>query len=344
MPESVIEFIQIKMFAQHRKILALKTLNTDKNNVAIIAIYSQKNYFTNVIRLIKQLLENKISVICVINESKNSKELQRILSEYKVEVIARRNIGRDIGAYQHGIKYLNSTNIMDKIENLYLFNDSVIYPPQFKAVLNRWNKSNSMWSCLFLNFEFNLHAQSFGLRFNSEVLKSKTFNNFWKNYYPRSDRRHSINKGEIKLTKNLIKSGFVPIPYLDSNRQKLRGIIKHMSLTERALVTGEGERLTLKENEKKFSEEMLLEKTAQILISRNPTHYLGLFLTRTIGLPLKLDLVRTGLISLEIFNKTLLDVGIKEAELVQLNELVIPKGTPSSYKGLRKLWLLYGLI
>lgn len=58
----------------------------------------------------------------------------------------------------------------------------------------------------FENWGEGYHIQSFALSMSGEVFRSASFQQFWKDYAPVSNRIHAIEKGEKKLSDALLRS------------------------------------------------------------------------------------------------------------------------------------------
>ena len=146
-------------------------------------------------------------------------------------LIERADLGRDFGGYKDGISIIEKRYGVPK--RLVLLNDSLFYfergLEQFVKDLDGDEEVISMTEV----FEFHYHLGSFAISFGSPMLKNRRFRQYWKRYRPISTRRWSIHKGEVGLTRMLIKAGGQPrvlyegaqlIPFL--NRQNVRDYLE----------------------------------------------------------------------------------------------------------------------
>jgi hypothetical protein len=342
-----VECCKIRIFRKHKKYELFGNIDSLKNKVAVIACFPGSLNNESLIRLVKTLKNRKIWVICVVNQNKHSSHLAKQLVDAGAVVMMRPNIGRDFGAYQAGISFVYNHKNFDLCEELYIFNDSVIYPPKFDELLRKLTSLECDWGTVYLNLEYRLHAQSFALKFSKKVLLEHEFKNFWHEYYPSSDRRRTINKGEVKLSQVMLKLGYQPWPII--NQQLLSKTLKVRAFSDE-------ERLTLfrsndfngpiseLRNVEKLTEAVLAVKAAHLLLHRNPTHFLGAYFTRTVGAPLKLDLIKQGSSTLQAYNNSLVAAGVSAQEINNINNYMLAKGSFSTFKGVKKLWMRHGLI
>jgi hypothetical protein len=257
-------------------------------------------------------------------------------------LLIRPNIGRDFGAYQSGINFLKIKGIYQTITELFLLNDSVYYTPISLKKLNDFIALQKPWKSLFLNFKYKIHAQSFFLSFGREILDSQAFKKFWENYYPTSMRRQVVDKGELCLTKHLLHAGYRVTPFVNS--QLIEETLDHYSMTpsEEFSALGEFFHSISAATDSNIEGKRRIELIREILDNKNPTHHLGLFTTRSLGAPLKMDIVMRGFASTGAVRECLLEAKVPAAEVeVCLNEIV-SRGTDATGYGIAKIWKTFG--
>jgi hypothetical protein len=203
-----------KIFRNSNEIGECIQLGTIDKKVAIIAGYpiGSPSYLLSLKRLVTGLLESENSIVCVFN-NRPSSELLSILSDPQVSIFVRKNSGRDFACYQAGIRYLINLDSFNSLSELILVNDTLYWFESSRNVIQRLRKHE--WSCLYLNLEKHTHAQSFLLRFDTKVINSMAFQNFWKDYLPLNAKRHLIHRGEIALTTELLSAGFNVFPIVN---------------------------------------------------------------------------------------------------------------------------------
>lgn len=169
---------------------------------------------------------NRLGVnIVFVSNMKLSDKMRDELADNACLVVERENLGRDFGAYKDGIHILQERE--ENIERLILMNDSVFYFPEGLEDVFRKLLGSQPFIGLTEVFEHHYHVQSFLVSFGREVLEHPQFISYWKKYRPISTRRWSIHKGEVGLTKTLVRNaGFQPaiIAHAAMLRQRLEGM------------------------------------------------------------------------------------------------------------------------
>ena len=87
-----------------------------------------------------------------------------------------------------------------------------------------------------------------------------------------------------------------------------------------------------------------LMKLQRVFLENNPTHHAGLLASRTLGAPLKLDILRTGLVTVLGVKNTLSLMGCNDLEVKELMNTLVSEGTHASRSGFTRLWSDYGLV
>ena len=336
----------VRLLRAHKRgsIYAEGEIIEGSHDFAIFAIYPRVGIIESVLRAIQYLIENDVHVICILNQTQSSSEFASQINKIHPDatILLRPNIGRDFGAYKFGFEYLIKTK---KLCNyLYFLNDSIIYTPDFNKVMNKVAEHDNIpWKCLFVNTEHYVHAQSFFLRFSTEIVNSNNFRKFWLDYYPTFQRRKTIRYGEQELSKILLNSHYIPMPYF-SHQMVSPEFVNNFTSPEIMALFEKTDTTRLFRWER--DEEVLLTRASDIFARRNPTHLLGLPLTRFAGAPLKLDLLKNWSVEVStigIFD-ALIGAGISSEEANQIIFSMLSQGTSSSYTNLRKLWSMHGLI
>jgi len=117
------------------------------------------------------------------------------------QVIWRRNVGYDFGAYKDAIAALGDLSCVDR---LLLMNDSVYGPFRpLTEILNTIDPTQTdLWG-ITDSWDGHYHIQSYFVLFFKEALLSKTFNRFWRRMPYVNSKPWLIRNGEIKLTQQL---------------------------------------------------------------------------------------------------------------------------------------------
>ena len=287
--------------------------------VAIVALYPRGPLLASVNRLISTLVKEHYLVIAVANKSPHASAWIAALSELNITVLSRPNIGRDFGAYKIGYLFAEREGLLANARHLIFANDSVYYGPRSQEFLAAVLRVEHPWAAMFVNHHIYTHAQSFFVRFSSELFTLPDFKKFWHNYYVSDSREHAIHQGERKLSEILLDLGKVPYSYVDADRILSNSLFGDFTEYE-------------KHNIRRFAG---AEGTAQISIdsraievfmraqfpTRNITHAQGTLASRVLGAPLKLDL--GPIATQEALRDTLLALGSSADEAHAVLEFML---------------------
>jgi len=310
--------------------------------IAVLATYPRVAMLASVGRSITLLKEQGFSVILVMNESSYTKKWADSFTGEVDALLIRPNIGRDFGAYQSGVQFLEKHGYYKSIQELILLNDSVYYTPLSVSKLKNFFESEMPWKSLFLNYRYRIHAQSFFLSFGREVLISQAFKRFWSNYYPTSIRRRVVVRGELKLTAKLLRGGFRPVPFVNSERIEAAMTISQMLPSEELAAFGDFFRSSDQSLTARIDSHQRVTLIRRVLDKSNPTHQIGLLSTRLLGTPLKLDIVKRGISSIGSVREVLVATSVPQSEIDEILSEISAGGTDVSHPGIRGLWFKFG--
>jgi hypothetical protein len=326
-----------KKFYQFKVEKTLEKLSTD--GLAIVALYPQAQTLKSVNRLIDSLVISNYSVLVVINQSHFSGEMLHLLSSKPIEIVTRPNLGRDFGAYKIGFLHAEKSGYLEDIDHLVFANDSVIYGSRSIAFVNSLLKVDVPWNAMFINYNKQLHAQSFFQVFEKIIFKHSSFSKFWHKYYPHEVRHNVINKGESSLSKFLLRLGFAPTSHVSAE-----DILKHPEF----LGFTPDENLALYwdlgnfflNNNISFDNSVLLMRRQ--FLSHNLTQYQGLLASRILKAPLKLDIFLSGMVTSGGVCDSLVSLGLEQDEINDVLALMLTIRGKQDYNGVRKLWHSFG--
>jgi lipopolysaccharide biosynthesis protein len=310
-----------------RKIFGDMTVISVKNNfdssnprVAILGLFPASNeiYLYSLQNLLDGLKVNRTQIIAVSNKQLE-KEMINLLEKYNATVIVRKNQGRDFGAYQCGLLWLNKERLLGNVKRLFFINDTLLWLNSSRDVLEGTSKYD--WQSIYLNLERNVHAHSFYLSFSEKIIQSEGFLKFWEAYSPQDSRHHAIHKGENELSNILLISGFTCKPLVTPEflQSAYKKVLKSPSLIRRVKNTPIGDLYPgtpphSGKAGKTFpdykSNDLVINELATFVYSDAP-HRLGLILHLLSEVPLKVDLFKFYSVS-EIAST------VKQARNVQL--------------------------
>ena len=169
---------------------------------AVYAHYDSEGLIHDyVVHQLGELAAAGFRIVFVSNSPKFPPESVAQISPFCRSILWRCNIGYDFGAYKDG---LNTVDGKDDLIALLLMNDS-IYGPFFRLrdQLNEIDRSTTDFWGITDSWERQFHVQSYFLLFFGNVLKSKPFKKFWRQFPYVNSKRWIIRNGEIKLSKVL---------------------------------------------------------------------------------------------------------------------------------------------
>ena len=278
-----------------------------ENRLCLFAAYHEKNRIpTSNLNYIESLHECGFQILYIHNGQLSSKAIDA-LSPFCAQVICRKNIGQDFGAWKDGYNYCLEKQLMINTEWLLLCNDSNYFlgGSQAKAFTSVLKKKLSDADCdliaLNKNYEIWQHFQSYFLCFHCRIFRQEKFDRFWKQYLPLNNRFHAIKNGEIALTRNIIGSASASI--LFDSPKLYQAIIKHAPAAEDILQYLPKNSLNLLRSNwddlGKPINKVYLHQILAYLDSHNPGHAYALLWVKFLKSPfLKKDLYRQGVFTL----------------------------------------------
>jgi hypothetical protein len=178
----------------------------DGQPVVMMILWEKGKVRSDVERLLRAA-RAKGAYILVVNTAKLAPTV--IESDLFDTYIERFNYGRDFGSYKSGILHLQNTYGLENVSRLIVLNDSVYYlDKELDQFLDTMINAEREVLGATENFEVHRHIGSFAFSVGNQVLKSKHFLKYWKRYRLTDLRVKVIKKGEMKLTKVLLKSVF----------------------------------------------------------------------------------------------------------------------------------------
>lgn len=195
------------------------------------------------------------------------------------QILWRRNVGYDFGAYKDGIAAIGN---LDQIDRLLLMNDSAYGPVRpLNEVLAQADPSQTdLWG-ITDSYQIHYHVQSYFIVFLKGALSSPVFRRFWRRMPYVNNKTWVIRYGEVRLTQVL-------------TQQKLRASVlsPYWDLARAALSALERRPDVLSKVHKEFLEEM--QESIIRGVPMNPSHMFWETLLTEFGSPFLKREVITG--------------------------------------------------
>jgi hypothetical protein len=338
LPKRFRNWIKVRVLRKHLiyTVTGMK-LKKKSKNIAIFAIFPGTSPLASVLRILKQLHSNKYSVLVVINDNEKSKRFVDEISKMGCAILVRTNVGADFGAYQSGIRYLKKYEYYENLNSLILINDSIYVTKSSEKSISRIASDTNLYNCLFLHREHTIHAASMYLKFNREILQSKRFKRFWDFYYPYSNKKKTIKLGEHRLTEIVGLKHFVPyVDFVSISEQRAvkftkPEIIQILSYSRRFSLVAS----TYIADAVRF--QSYSAALTYAVFNLHVSNSVGLFLNRTHGVPLKMDLVKQGVVSPHDFLATARRDNCKADEILELKTIIAAKGSHTTGRFLERI-------
>lgn len=184
----------------YKEQISVNTKIKDKENLLIYV-----NFTKEINASMKNIFDKYDEInanILFISNTELSTNLDNYLKDKIKYKIIRSNIGYDFGAYKRAAQFIFEKKI--NFHKVIFMNDSFIVNKNFVDLINNSLTLDEKVVGLFENFFIHYHIQSFYFVLEKSIFE-KTYKLFFQKYKPLSNRLHTINKGEIVLSK-IIKS------------------------------------------------------------------------------------------------------------------------------------------
>lgn len=154
----------------------------------------------------------------------------------RAHLIRRPNFGYDFVSWRSGLEFAGDLKRFDEVV---LTNDSFVGPLVGYATIfeDMANEPVDFWG-FTQSARIAPHVQSFFLAFRSWVVRSRTFQEFWEQLIPLSDRSQVIRTHEVGLSRTLHEAGFASGSYFvpnasdaDAARMRMQWWAAHRSVT-----------------------------------------------------------------------------------------------------------------
>jgi len=172
---------------------------------AIYAHYDAKGIVHNyVIKQLEALVEAGFRTTFVSNSPSFPAIGVSEVAPFCRQILWRRNIGYDFGAYKDGIAALGD---LDECERLLLMNDSVYGPfyPLGRVLAGIDHERTDFWG-ITDSWQHHFHIQSYFILFLRKALNSPAFRQFWHQLPYVNSKRWIIHNSEVRLTQVLTQN------------------------------------------------------------------------------------------------------------------------------------------
>jgi GT2 family glycosyltransferase len=174
------------------------------DTVTLFSHFDAEDRIGSDVRFYLESLSRFSDIVFVSTAENLSEETLRSIEPLCMEIIVKRNIGYDFGAWKSGFDHLNER--LDHYQNLILCNDSV-YGPMFdlKEIFDKMC-SLDLWA-MTDNYEIEYHLQSYFMVYSRKAFTHPTFRRFWENFKIYENKQALIEHNEIGFSQEMMQSG-----------------------------------------------------------------------------------------------------------------------------------------
>ncbi|MCK5538602.1 MAG: hypothetical protein KAI79_17385, partial [Bacteroidales bacterium] len=188
----------------YEEILLAKSIKEkSQNKICIFNHFDADNEIKEDVIYYIQALAKFTDIIFVSTAEGLSKESLKSIEMYCKDIIVKRNIGYDFGAWKTGLNYLGAK--LNDYKHLILCNDSV-YGPLFdlEPIFEKM-QDNDVWS-MTDNHEIDYHLQSYFMVYNKKAFSHEIFKTFWEDLKIYPNKQILIENNEIGFSKKIMQS------------------------------------------------------------------------------------------------------------------------------------------
>ena len=326
-PKQAKNWILVRIFRKDRKYEIIKSFPKDnQDQIAVFAIYPGTTPLDSVLRIVESLQQQRYSVLAVINKNMESARFISALEEKNCAIMVRENIGADFGAYQNGLRYLKKIGLYKPLKFLILVNDSIFVTPKIQQSISKISNPNYKFNCIYVHHQGVSHAGSMFLKFDKEILATNGFIQFWNHYFPYSTKRRIILRGEHRLSKTVGIERFYPIVNLDSIKSVRNYCLLNSEVIQLLTWSRKSSSLTYFYLSKSIDVSNWKEVYSYTLSNLQVSNALGLNMSRVLNVPLKMDLMKLGLVSVNDYLALARESGCTSDEILELQNILNSKG------------------
>jgi hypothetical protein len=164
------------------------------------------------------------------------------------------------------------------------------------------------------------------LKLDQQTLQTKKFNQFWGQYYPSPNKRKIILRGEHELSKTVGLEKFYPIVNLESIDADKNYDLTRSEIIQLLTWSRKSSSLTYFYISKSIDNLNWKEVYSYTLSNLQISNAIGLNMARVMRVPLKMDLMKLGLVSASDYLSHAQVSGCEKEEILELQQILSIKG------------------
>lgn len=177
----------------------------DERPILLLALYEDTKLRVDIVRLLEYA--KILGMYSVVVNTKKISDKEKIEKSNLLDTyIERYNYGRDFGSYKRGFTYIFDKKLNISCKRVLMLNDSLYYDSDRTLnFLKEMLDSDIDVLGATENYEFNYHLGSFAISFSNITINKSKFIKYWRHYKNTDIRPTVIRRGELGLSKCLIK-------------------------------------------------------------------------------------------------------------------------------------------
>ena len=214
-----------------------------KKKICFYHIYDKEGIIADyVLYWLSQLRDNNFEIVIVINGYINESSYSKLIN-YSKKIYIRENVGYDAMAYKEMLTVEYGQQKIMQYDECLLLNDTVFGPfIALSDIINKMDGRYDLWgisaqnpieSYYGENKDLPYHIQSYFLMFESDILKSNVFWDYWNDLVISGSYQETIENFEFKITKIALENDFKVGAYVDRNYEFGK---KAVDLMERPMI------------------------------------------------------------------------------------------------------------
>ena len=175
-----------------------------KETISIFSHFDEQNEIKDDVLFYLGALSKISDILFISTAEELSSDAIQSIEPYCKEIIVKKNIGYDFGAWKTGLDYLGDG--LKQYENLILCNDSV-YGPLFDLdTIMTSMRPYEFWA-MTDNYEIEYHIQSYFIVYSKTAFTHPVFQTFWENFKIYEDKQTLIEHNEIGFSQAMMNTG-----------------------------------------------------------------------------------------------------------------------------------------
>lgn len=190
--------------------------NFTRKTAAVFATFDKNGKIPDsTISYIKEV-KQYVDYIVLVSDSPIEQDEVHKIREFVDSVFYQHHGKYDFGSYQKGYFELERNGVLERVDNLLFFNDSVIYVGKSLEEVFRNAKNSNFYGIVKSELKLSIddvtyqtkHLQSWFLMFSDKIFKSEWFKNFLNNVEQEKYKEDIIIKYELGLSKLIAEHGY----------------------------------------------------------------------------------------------------------------------------------------